>query len=118
VRCALDNSSTRVAIDLTVAEGGMILGGAQYRLFLDLDGDGNEDEFLKYKDGQTTGMSSLQVTQLDDRTLRFEFDLAELGWSGTEIHWYAEIQDGVAGGAGQGFVDRMPDSGYYLYQLR
>jgi hypothetical protein len=122
-QCGIQNDSTKVTITIGVAEGAAISNDAQYRIYLDLGPDksggglpdGNTDVMLKYKNGQATGLSSLIVTPIGDNLLQFEFDLAELGWSGTRIDWYAQTQDGVQAGEQQGFVDAMPDSGFWVF---
>jgi len=126
-QCAIQNDSTKVTITIGVAEGVTISDSAQYRIYLDLGPttsggglpDGNTDIMLKYNssNGSTSGMNSLIVTPIGSNLLQFEFDLAELGWSGTRIDWYAVTQDGVQAGQQQGFVDAMPDSGSWVYPV-
>jgi hypothetical protein len=126
-QCAIQNDSTKVTITIGVAEGATIADSAQYRINLDLGPteaggglpDGNTDITLKYlsNNGNSTGLNSLIVTPIGSNLLQFEFDLAELGWSGTRIDWYAETQDGVQAGQQQGFVDVMPDSGSWVYPM-
>jgi hypothetical protein len=124
-QCAIQNDSTKVKITIGVAEGVTISDSAQYRIYLDLGPtasggglpDGNTDIMLKYSssNGNATGLNSLIVTPINNNLLQFEFDLAELGWSGSRIDWYAVTQDGVQAGQQQGFVDAMPDSGFWVY---
>ena len=123
-QCGIQNDSTKVTITIGVAEGVAIADDAQYRIYLDLGPqasggglpDGITDVMLKYNDGKVSGLNSLIVTPLNNNQyLQFEFDLAELGWSGTRIDWYAVTQDGIQAGPSQGFVDAMPDSGFWVY---
>ena len=127
--CAIDNTdSTNVSILMSVA--GMIADDMQFRLFIDYKGtgknsgpDGKADELLKYHAGVVTGLKSLVVTPLDvdgnglDETLKFDFDLSETRFKGNSFQWYVETQDGVAGQAGIGHADFMPDNGFYNYTL-
>ncbi len=120
VRCGLSNDSpTVVSLYLEVAD---LVGSNQFRVHLDLDNDGKDDEMLKYNsgNGSTTGLSSLVVTHVPgDNVVIFTFDLADRGFTGGEtFSWYAETQEGVAGGTGQGFVDRMPDAGYFTHIMQ
>jgi hypothetical protein len=132
VVCGVQNSATSFTVQLQVAPSGAISGlisnNFQYRLHLDIGvgkngapvPDGNDDLTLKYDNGGVTGvggLSSLTATQIDARTVQFEFDLGDLGWAGNRIQWYAETQSGVRGQGGVGFADRMPDTGYFGYGL-
>jgi hypothetical protein len=122
-QCGIQNDSTKVTITIGLAEEVAIADDAQYRIYLDLGPqasggglpDGITDVMLKYNGGRVSGLNSLIVTPIDDNLLQFEFDLEELGWSGTRIDWYAVTQDGVQAGQQQGFVDAMPDSGFWMY---
>lgn len=121
--CATSNDPGAMWASISLRTAGPVTDSNQFRIYLDLDSDGNEDVFLKYNssNGSTTGMQSLVVTAdpLDDRVLVFSFDLSEVDFTaGETFQWYAETQDGVAGGAGQGFVDRMPDTGYFTYIMK
>lgn len=123
VQCATTNTSTEVSIDLSVA--GVIDAGIQYRLYLDIRDtsgastpDGKSDIMLKYHNGKATGLNSLVVTKIGDNSLKYTFDLSELGWNGSRIEWQAIVQDGVAGVGGAGFEDMMPDVGAFSYKLQ
>ena len=61
-------------------------------------------------------MKGLEVT-VDGQVVAFTFDLPRK-WNGASFQWYAETQEGVAGGTGQGFVDRMPDTGYFTHTMK
>jgi hypothetical protein len=132
VVCGVQNSATAFTVQLQVAPTGVISNDYQFRLHLDIgngkkgkqgsfEPDGNEDLMLKYDNGNVTGiggLDSLTATLIDARTVQFAFDLADLGWNGNRIQWFAETQSGVQSEGGVGFADRMPDVGFFGYGLQ
>ena len=121
VACDVANEGP-VTVSISLGMAGIPSGDNQFRVHLDLDNDGKDDETLKYNtsNGSVTGLKSLVVEPdpLNEQVLIFTFDLPKKGWNGESFQWYAETQDGVSGGAGQGFVDRMPDAGYFTHTMK
>jgi len=123
VACDLQIDGTFVTVIIKVADAGVITNDFQYRLSFDYKGkgkssapDGNVDLTMKYDNGSFTsssGLKSLNVQTLDERTIQYTFDLGELGWKGTALEWFAETQSGVQAEKNTGFADRMPDTGTF-----
>jgi hypothetical protein len=127
--CDADNSSS-THVSLFVTTAGPISATSQYRINLDIQSsphnpvpDGKADIMLKYQGGSATGLQSLVVTPTNfdangqPHTLEFDFDLADVGWTGTYFDWYAETQDGVSGKKSAGFNDVMPDTEMLRYTM-
>ncbi|MBI4297409.1 MAG: hypothetical protein HY676_02625, partial [Chloroflexi bacterium] len=114
--CDVSNDATTMTMVVRVA--GPISSDFQYRIKLDINGDGVFDYNLRYYGGKVTGLPSLQAF-VNGSELRFTFNLADIGrGSGNYIRFYAETQAGVAATPDVGIADKMPDSGLFGYVLR
>jgi hypothetical protein len=101
VGCGISSNGTDLTIDMSL--DGPVSPGIQYRLYLP-----QTNTQIKYSDGSVSGPKKLKpdATQVDDTQIRFTLDAARLGWDGVSaFEFQLTTQDGVAGGAGQGFVD-------------
>ncbi len=118
VGCSLSNDADKFRLSVRVA--GTIDPDFQYRVYLDLDNGQGGFTQIKYADGNVTGLGSLQafIDPEDPQTVVYTFDRTEVDTSVSTIDWYAETQDGIKGGKGQGFVDRMPDVGGETYTIK
>ncbi|MGD8526572.1 MAG: hypothetical protein PVJ63_10005, partial [Thioalkalispiraceae bacterium] len=119
VQCDVTSDNTQVTITVKVADGGVIAPDFQYRLYLDYDNDGNSDLKLTYDNGtigKTKKVNDLAATTYDDQYLEISFDLAPTGWTPEiPLNWYMETQSGIEKGKSKGFLDMMPDNGYFTY---
>jgi hypothetical protein len=103
------NDGTTMTIVVRV--DGAVTGEYQYRVTV-----GNA--LLKYSEGKVTGVKSLKAV-VDQSELRLTFDLADLKLkAGDQVSLVFETQAGVPGTDSTGFVDRMPDSGSFLYIIQ
>ena len=127
VGCAVSNTSSTVAFELTV--DGVIANDIQYRLALDFGTkkgnnykqppDGSRDVLVKYAGGSVTGPLSSLVVSVSGDTIRFTISLAEIGLGpGDRIQWSAETQTGAPGAPGTGHDDIVPDTGWNSYTLQ
>jgi hypothetical protein len=101
VGCAVTSSGTNLTIDVIL--DGAISPDIQYRLVLP-----QTDTQIKYSAGNVTGPKKIKpmAEAVDENRLSFSFDASRLGWDGASpFEFQFETQDGVPGGAGQGFVD-------------
>ena len=100
-----------MADDIADAGGQPTMGDIQYRLRLGVVGQSNE-KLVKYRDGNTTGMKSLEV-KLSGNTISFTFNLAELGRTGplsdAAVTFSVETRDGAQSTGSAGLLDWMPD---------
>ena len=72
---------------------------------------------MKWVDGKLSGQPLLSVTVAGDR-IDFVVDTSRVGVSaGETLYWFAEVQDGVSGNPGEGFLDRAPDEGIGWFEL-
>ncbi len=78
ITCAFSTNGTQVSIDLTVA--GKISNSYEYAVYLP-----QSNKFLTWFCGVASGPHgiNLQITKIGTSTLRFTFNAAALGWSGT-----------------------------------
>jgi hypothetical protein len=102
VGCAFTTSGTQVSIDLTVAAP--VTNTYQYRLTLP-----QTNTLLKWDNGKASAPANLglTVTKLNgNKTLRFSFNAAPLGWNGTTpLQFLEQTQAGVKKGQAVGFAD-------------
>ena len=100
VECSVSSNGTKLTIDMKLA--GQVSPLIQYRLILP-----QNNTQIKYSGGDVTGPTKLKPSAThEDRTVIFELDAARLPWDGVSpFQFQFETQEGVSGGAGQGFVD-------------
>lgn len=113
----ITNDAQTMTIGIRV--DGVVNGDYQYRIRLEQESGGSA--LLKYTGGKVTGPPSLTAVRIwnpyeETNELRLTFALADIGLETGETVWfYVETQAGVPGTGSTGFVDRMPDSGSFLY---
>jgi hypothetical protein len=121
VGCGLDFDATtdngKPAVGFTVGVAGVISPDYQYRVGFDTDGNGSVDKTIKYDDGKLSGplkKATALVNEAGDELL-VTVALADVVTSCPDdptaqcVIWQFETQGGVAGGPGQGFLDRARD---------
>jgi hypothetical protein len=90
---------------------GVVNGEYQYRVTVG-------KALLKYDGGKATGLKSLTAVVVGNE-LRLTFKLSDLKLNaGDQVSFVLETQAGVPGTGSTGFVDRMPDSGSFLYIIQ
>jgi class 3 adenylate cyclase len=122
IGCGVQVAGDEMTITL-VTDGDLEVGGVpttgdiSYRLRVGLT-TGTASKLLKYKDGDVTGMRSLEVTIVGN-TINFTFSLKELGKKGqnasADVTFSAETRAGVPSTGAAGLVDELPDSGTIVF---
>jgi hypothetical protein len=101
IGCSVTSDGTQLTIDVVLL--GSISDSIQYRLVLP-----QTNTQIKYAAGKVTGPNKIKpdADPVAENRISFTFNAGRLGWDGVSpFEFQFETQDGVSGGAGQGFVD-------------
>lgn len=110
VSCEVTSTASTISIAIRVV--GTVSSDVQYRLNLKTASFNGQ---VKYDNGNAGGpLQSLVVTFADPSELVFTFSRAEVGLAGGgTLQWSASAQKGVPGQPSAGFLDDMPNTGYF-----